>query len=331
MSKNDRERTRARGAQGGFTLLELLVVIAILGVLGGVATFGVSKFRRMAQNTALDQSLVTVATAVEAQILMDGLADLSQIDPQTLPVRNAEGIEFAAYDLTPTSAVVQARFKNSSEPCRQIRYPDTTPGPCDPTDGKIPKIFTPGYSDTNQMAMMRRGDTGTDPKKNILDDRAEENDPKGNPKKDGGSDGSRMNVDDAGTRRKELEGAVGRLKDDIMKMESERAAYLKKNQATIDDLRRTISDEKAKGEKASQKRLDELTGKLHALEMPIAEYDEKLRGAHAKLDDLDKQMGSLNGHKSDGREGADRRSGGPDNNGRKLGGRDKDPSRRAHS
>lgn len=129
---------RAR-TQAGFTLLELLVTVAILGVLSGVSVMSVGHIRQRAQVVALDQSLRAVATAAEAQMILEGLSDFRDIDRTRLQVKNTENLQFTLGDVTAESLVLQARYSGSSEPCRQIRFPmEATPGPCtaisDPTE-----------------------------------------------------------------------------------------------------------------------------------------------------------------------------------------------------
>jgi prepilin-type N-terminal cleavage/methylation domain-containing protein len=63
---------RAHNADEGFSLVELLIVIAILGVLSGIATFGVSTFRDDAASAACDTELKTAQTAVDAYLAATG-------------------------------------------------------------------------------------------------------------------------------------------------------------------------------------------------------------------------------------------------------------------
>jgi general secretion pathway protein G len=62
----DRETRRGDGADQGFTLVELLVVIAILGILSGLAVFGVATFRSQATNAACKADVATVSSAATA-------------------------------------------------------------------------------------------------------------------------------------------------------------------------------------------------------------------------------------------------------------------------
>lgn len=53
-------------ADGGFTLIELLIVIIVLGILAGIAVFGVAQFREDAEAAACEADVKTVQTAAEA-------------------------------------------------------------------------------------------------------------------------------------------------------------------------------------------------------------------------------------------------------------------------
>ena len=54
-----------READSGFTLIELLIVIVILGILAGIAIFGVTAFRNTAQ-TACSNANTRINTTVSA-------------------------------------------------------------------------------------------------------------------------------------------------------------------------------------------------------------------------------------------------------------------------
>jgi prepilin-type N-terminal cleavage/methylation domain-containing protein len=56
----------ARRNDEGFTLIELLVVIIVLGILAGIAVFGVAQFRTDATKAACKASVKTVQTAADA-------------------------------------------------------------------------------------------------------------------------------------------------------------------------------------------------------------------------------------------------------------------------
>jgi prepilin-type N-terminal cleavage/methylation domain-containing protein len=55
-----------RPGDRGFTLVELLIVIVVLGILSGIAVFGVARFRTDAQNAACRADLATVSVAADA-------------------------------------------------------------------------------------------------------------------------------------------------------------------------------------------------------------------------------------------------------------------------
>ena len=50
----------------GFTLVELLVVIVVLGILAGIALFGVARFRSDTAAAACKADLATVSVAADA-------------------------------------------------------------------------------------------------------------------------------------------------------------------------------------------------------------------------------------------------------------------------
>jgi prepilin-type N-terminal cleavage/methylation domain-containing protein len=57
---------RSRTADRGFTLVELLIVIVVLGILAGIAVFGVARFRSDATTAACAADLTTVSAAAQA-------------------------------------------------------------------------------------------------------------------------------------------------------------------------------------------------------------------------------------------------------------------------
>src|SRR3954463_3278438 len=67
MLKNSINNVRkAREGDGGFTLIELLIVIVVLGILAGIVVFGVSTFRKDAQDAAKAADCKSVEVAAEA-------------------------------------------------------------------------------------------------------------------------------------------------------------------------------------------------------------------------------------------------------------------------
>jgi prepilin-type N-terminal cleavage/methylation domain-containing protein len=61
-----------RRVDRGFTLVELLVVIVVLGILSGIAVFGVARFRSDAQAAACKADTATVSTAADAYTASTG-------------------------------------------------------------------------------------------------------------------------------------------------------------------------------------------------------------------------------------------------------------------
>ncbi len=57
---------KTRADDQGFTLVELLIVIVILGVLAGIAVFGVATFRSDSQTAACKADVATVSAAADA-------------------------------------------------------------------------------------------------------------------------------------------------------------------------------------------------------------------------------------------------------------------------
>ena len=68
------------GGQSGFTLLELLIVIAVLGMLSGVAVFGVGALMDRADETACAADERVLVTALEAHAATSG----SYVDEEAL-------------------------------------------------------------------------------------------------------------------------------------------------------------------------------------------------------------------------------------------------------
>ena len=56
---------RRRNAQRGFTLIELMVVVTIVGILAGVAMVQVRNMQRKARETALQDNLSKMRTAID--------------------------------------------------------------------------------------------------------------------------------------------------------------------------------------------------------------------------------------------------------------------------
>lgn len=71
------DRRDVTGEQAGFTLLELLVTVAILGIVSGVAVFGIGRLTGDAERAACDVEARTITVAQEAHRVQFGdYADL---------------------------------------------------------------------------------------------------------------------------------------------------------------------------------------------------------------------------------------------------------------
>lgn len=66
------ERIRRMKEQDGFTLIELLIVIIILGILAAIVVFGVSTFRKNAQEKACQADEKQVEVAGQAYVAKNG-------------------------------------------------------------------------------------------------------------------------------------------------------------------------------------------------------------------------------------------------------------------
>ncbi len=80
----DRLRDKGDDSQDGFTLIELLIVIVILGILAGLAVFGVATFRSDATSACTEANTKTRATAIAAYKAKTG-ATTDPTDAQLAP------------------------------------------------------------------------------------------------------------------------------------------------------------------------------------------------------------------------------------------------------
>lgn len=126
-----------RCSQAGFTLIELLVVISILGVLGGVSVGTFSHVQSKARLVGLDQSLRSLSTAVDSQIILENMtvteAYESVVDPGAGFLKEGDSIAFTVTAPTSGTFIVQARYKGQVDPCRQLDLMGGEPGACDST------------------------------------------------------------------------------------------------------------------------------------------------------------------------------------------------------
>jgi general secretion pathway protein G len=65
-------RLQAKKNDEGFTLVEMLIVIVVLGILAGIAVFGVAQFRSDASAASCNATKKTVETAADAYNAKNG-------------------------------------------------------------------------------------------------------------------------------------------------------------------------------------------------------------------------------------------------------------------
>jgi len=100
---------RSLRSSSGFTLLELLVVVAVLGVISGVAVFGVGQLTGNAQDAACDIEARTITVAQEAHRVTTGAyGDLDAlVDSELLserPELHDVGLVAGGWQLVPLGA-----------------------------------------------------------------------------------------------------------------------------------------------------------------------------------------------------------------------------------
>lgn len=113
----------------------MLVVISILGVLGGVSVGTFSHMQSKARIVGLDESLRSVATAVDSQIVLENMtvkeAYSSVMDPNSGFLKDSDSIVFDVGDVTSEQFVVRATYKGETDPCRQVDLLGGEPENCE--------------------------------------------------------------------------------------------------------------------------------------------------------------------------------------------------------
>jgi general secretion pathway protein G len=109
-------RARHLREEDGFTLVELLVVIAIMGILAGIATLTVSKFRGKSVEAACKSDYKSIELAMEAYKTKEGSYPPAAQIPSGLTLLGGSLPAGSGYsfDVTPTATSYTIKTSGSS-------------------------------------------------------------------------------------------------------------------------------------------------------------------------------------------------------------------------